>query len=50
MNQKDEHKQRPPKPPWLKRRIPSGATYQEIRGLIQKTNLHTVCQEACCPN
>jgi lipoic acid synthetase len=50
MSQKDEHKQKLPKPPWLKRRIPSGATYQEIRGLIQKTHLHTVCQEACCPN
>jgi len=50
MNQKDEHNQKLPKPPWLKRRIPSGATYQEIRGLLQKTQLHTVCQEACCPN
>jgi lipoyl synthase len=50
MNQEDYHKQKLPKPPWLKRRIPSGATYQEIRELIQKTHLHTVCQEACCPN
>jgi lipoic acid synthetase len=50
MNQTTEKKQRLPKPPWLKRRIPSGATYQEIRGLLQKTHLHTVCQEACCPN
>jgi lipoic acid synthetase len=50
MNQEDYHKQKLPKPPWLKRRIPSGATYQEIRGLLQKTQLHTVCQEACCPN
>jgi len=50
MNQRDEHKQKLAKPPWLKRRIPSGATYQEIRGLLQKTQLHTVCQEACCPN
>jgi lipoyl synthase len=46
----DQPKQKIPKPPWLKRRIPSGATYQEIRVLIQKTHLHTVCQEACCPN
>jgi lipoic acid synthetase len=50
MNQKDERNQRLPKPPWLKRRVPSGATYQEIRGLLQTTQLHTVCQEACCPN
>jgi lipoic acid synthetase len=50
MNQEMGNKQRLPKPPWLKRRIPSGATYQEIRKLLQKTHLHTVCQEACCPN
>jgi lipoic acid synthetase len=50
MNQKDEHKKRLPKPPWLKRRIPSGATYQEIQRLLQTTHLHTVCQEARCPN
>jgi lipoic acid synthetase len=50
MDEKDEHKQKLPKPPWLKRRIPSGATYQEIRRLLQKTHLHTVCQEAGCPN
>jgi lipoic acid synthetase len=50
MNQENSDKQRVPKPPWLKRRIPSGATYQKIRELLQKTHLHTVCQEACCPN
>jgi lipoic acid synthetase len=50
MDQKREHKQKLRKPPWLKRRIPSGATYQETRRLLQETHLHTVCQEACCPN
>jgi len=50
MNETVEQEPRIAKPPWLKRRIPSGATYQEIRGLIQRTQLHTVCQEACCPN
>lgn len=50
MNHNPKNKQKLPKPPWLKRRIPSGATYQAIRGLIQATHLHTVCQEACCPN
>ena len=50
MNQKVTPRLKLQKPPWLKRRIPSGATYQEIRGLIQETHLHTVCQEACCPN
>jgi len=42
--------ERLPKPPWLKRKIPSGATYQAIRRLLHSAHLHTVCQEACCPN
>jgi lipoyl synthase len=39
-----------PKPPWLKRRIPSGDTYQQVRRLLKNGALHTVCEEACCPN
>lgn len=39
-----------PKPAWLKRRIPSGATYREVRRLLRSEGLHTVCEEACCPN
>jgi lipoic acid synthetase len=50
MNHEDKNRQRLRKPPWLKRRIPSGATYQELHRLLQETHLHTVCQEACCPN
>lgn len=47
----ERHKQSHlPKPPWLKRQIPSGATYQELLRLLKKGRLHTVCQEACCPN
>jgi lipoic acid synthetase len=38
------------KPPWLKRRLPSGSTYQKIRGILKEDQLHTVCQEAHCPN
>lgn len=38
------------KPPWLKRRIPSGATYHKVHRILQKSKLHTVCQEALCPN
>ena len=41
---------RPPKPPWLKRRLPAGPAYQQVRRLMQTGGLHTVCQEACCPN
>jgi len=39
-----------PKPPWLKRRLPSGAEYEKIRTLVKSRDLHTVCQEAQCPN
>jgi len=38
------------KPPWLKRRLPSGPTYQKIRSILKKDQLYTVCQEAHCPN
>ena len=38
------------KPPWLTRRLPSGPEYEKIRGLINRGRLHTVCQEAKCPN
>lgn len=38
------------KPLWLKRRIPSGVTYHKVHRILQKDKLHTVCQEARCPN
>jgi len=38
------------KPPWLKRRLPTGHNYENVRRLLDKTSLHTVCQEAKCPN
>ena len=39
-----------PKPPWLKRRLPHGPEFESLRGLIDEGELHTVCQEAHCPN
>jgi lipoic acid synthetase len=39
-----------PKPPWLKRRLPSGPQFEQTRALLHSGNLHTVCQEANCPN
>jgi len=41
---------RVPKPSWLKRRLPAGPDYERIKALINKGGLHTVCQEAKCPN
>jgi lipoic acid synthetase len=37
-------------PDWIKARIPSGETYQEVRRLLHGLSLHTVCEEAHCPN
>ncbi|MGD9974866.1 MAG: lipoyl synthase [Desulfatirhabdiaceae bacterium] len=39
-----------PKPEWLRRRLPASPEYEKMRKLIQNSCLHTVCQEACCPN
>ncbi len=38
------------KPHWLRRRLPSGPEYELIRQLLKGRELHTVCQEAKCPN
>lgn len=39
-----------PKPPWLRVRLPSGRTAARVRALKQGKRLHTVCEEAACPN
>lgn len=38
------------RPPWIKVRAPSGATYEHVRNLMRSKTLHTVCEEAQCPN
>jgi len=38
------------KPPWLKVRFPGGPNYIRLKGLIRGERLHTVCEEAHCPN
>ena len=38
------------KPPWLKRRLPTGTDFETVKSMISKNRLHTVCQEAQCPN
>jgi lipoyl synthase len=50
MEPDNNHKPKTPKPPWLKRRLPSGPVYEQVRALLKKGHLHTVCQEARCPN
>ena len=39
-----------PKPPWLKIRIQTGDAYKAVRRTVETLSLHTVCQEARCPN
>jgi lipoic acid synthetase len=38
------------KPPWIKTRAKMGPQYTELQGLVRREGLHTVCQEAGCPN
>jgi lipoic acid synthetase len=38
------------RPDYLKVRAPSGETYQWLQGLMRSKSLHTVCEEAMCPN
>ena len=39
-----------PKPPWFKAPFPGGDRYQHIKNLLREERLHTVCEEAHCPN
>jgi lipoyl synthase len=41
---------RPPKPDWLKVRAPGSPNYLRLKSLMRELNLHTVCEEAQCPN
>jgi len=38
------------KPPWLKKRIPPFQDLQRVKSILDKEDLHTVCEEARCPN
>ena len=38
------------RPEWLKVRLPTGPTYENLRRLMRSKELHTVCEEAHCPN
>jgi lipoic acid synthetase len=42
--------QPPRKPDWLKVRLPGGASYEHVKANVRRLELHTVCQEAMCPN
>lgn len=40
----------PDRPAWLKVRFPAGGNYERLRVLMREQELHTVCEEARCPN
>ena len=39
-----------PKPPWIRVRAPSSPRFYEIKKILREHHLHTVCEEASCPN
>ncbi|MES1240070.1 MAG: lipoyl synthase [Acidobacteriota bacterium] len=43
-------KRREPRPEWLRIRLATPASYHKVRTLVDSLSLHTVCQEARCPN
>jgi lipoic acid synthetase len=45
-----EIKEIPKRPDWLKVRIPTGGRYIELKTMMREKELHTVCEEARCPN
>ncbi|MCH1385811.1 MAG: lipoyl synthase [Flavobacteriaceae bacterium] len=47
LKQKTKHT---PKPKWLRVKLPTGKKYTELRGLVDKYNLHTICTSGSCPN
>ncbi|SNQ48919.1 lipoate synthase [Frankia canadensis] len=38
------------KPPWIRTRLRTGPEYQDVKSLVHGAGLHTVCEEAGCPN
>src|SRR5579872_677019 len=45
-----EARRREPKPEWLKVRLPGSPTYLRLKRIMRDLSLHTVCEEAHCPN
>lgn len=38
------------KPDWIRMKVPDSARFQQIKKILRENNLHTVCEEASCPN
>lgn len=46
----DTFTKRGSRPEWLKAPAPVGDNYRDLKGLVGRLNLHTVCESAACPN
>lgn len=40
----------PKKPEWIRVKLPTGSKYNQLRGLVDKYKLHTICTSGSCPN
>ncbi len=49
-SRRDAHPPHTARPDWLRIRLATPASYHRVRGLVEDLKLHTVCQEARCPN
>lgn len=49
-DQMGEAAPRGPRPPWLKTKLRTGPNYSDLKHLVRDKALHTVCEEASCPN
>ena len=47
---KKDLKGRTKKPKWLRVKLPTGENYKNVRGLVDKYKLHTICESGHCPN
>src|SRR5690606_2033640 len=45
-----DKRRREPKPDWLRVKLPGGERYLKVRETLKTLKLHTVCEEAQCPN
>ena len=46
----EEKKSKIEKPEWIRVKLPTGKKYTELRGLVDKYKLHTICTSGSCPN
>ncbi|MBI68729.1 MAG: lipoyl synthase [Phycisphaerae bacterium] len=50
LNNDTQRLTQPRKPSWIRAQVPGGEKYEAMRANMEKHQLHTVCQEASCPN